>query len=1066
VRTALTAIVVLMILSAGTSCSAYAVGDPEFRALWVDAWHAGFKSAYEVDQLIASVRANHLNAIAVQMRRRGDAYYPSSYESWAPDANPGFDALAYIIQKAHTGTPRIEVHCFFATLAVATSTPSDPNHVVNKHPEYLSKDDAGNVYDGSDYWVDPGNPEAEEYTYNVVMDVVNRYDVDGVHLDLIRYSGQHWGYNDVSVARFNTINSRSGQPAYTDATWSQWRRDQVTNLVRKIYANSIAVKPNIKVSAAVFTGDPVVTDDSNWENGQPFRVRFQDWRAWMQEGILDLVMPMDYYACGNDHYDSWICYILSRQYDRAAAVGYSATGKECWCIQEQVGKIRTPPCSVPRAHGFAQFSYWSGGTSCLGQICPSHVSIPDMPWKSAPTKGHIKGKVNYGGLWMDHATVTLTGPVSRTMYADGTGFYAFIDIPPGTYTVQASKPGYGSKQGSANVVAGQVTTKDLDLNVGGITFSNVQVTGETSTSATITWTTNIPSTSQVYYGTDRSCSSATAENTTKVTNHSVTVTNLQGQTGYYFRVVSRTDTIPLAMSSIYALVTMPVLPDIIIDDPSATFSGSWSTTTSGSGFYGTSYRWCATNQPSANKTATYTPNIPTAGNYKVSVYYPAASNRSDQVRHTVNYNGGSQTYTVNQRVNGSTWNQLAIKPFAVGTSGNLVIDNWAPGGYYVNADAVRFEYQSEAVAPSVPTGLQAQALAHDQIALTWTPSTDNVGVAGYRIHRDGAVVGFSTTASFTDADLTANKRYTYTVSAYDTSGNKSGTSTSVSKYTLSLPPTSQTITCTRQPGVWHTTNPFVFNSSGGFGAGTVSFYAFAWDNQPIHVWTGAEWVWASSTLTVNAVSGPEPYYLHLTGYNDEYVMNGSLDLGPYYFDSSAPGAPVVADDGDDTSSPTQVHAIWPASDPESGVAVYQYAVGTSPGGSDIVGWTQTSESEGTIAVPEQPVGTVLYVSAKAKNNAGLWGPVGTSDGITVGKLVESAGEAKGMADGSAIRLDSAIVTAVFTDCFYAAHGDPPGGIRVDLGSSFSIGDSVNIRGKLATVTGERQLVDAVATLAP
>lgn len=1056
---------ILLALIAASECCAYPVGAPEFRALWVDAWHPGFKTPSDVDALLQAARAAHLNAVMVQMRRRGDTYYPSSYEPWAPDANPNFDALAYLIQKAHSGTPRIEVHCYFATLAIATSVPSDPNHIYNKHPEYLSKDDAGNTYSGTDYWLDPGHPEAEEFTYNVVMDVVNRYDVDGIHLDLIRYAGQRWGYNETSINRFLAINP-GASTAYDSALWSQWRRDQVTNLVRKIYANAIAVKPNIKVSAAVFTGDPPVSGDENWSNSQAYRVRFQDWKAWMEEGILDLNIPMNYYDCGEGQYDTWNCFILNHQYNRAAAIGYSATGKECWCIQEQVGKIREPGCSTPRAYGFAQFSYWSGGTTCLGQICPSHVSIPDMPWKTAPTKGHIKGTVHYGGMWMDHAVVQLTGPVNRTMYTDGTGFYAFIDVPPGTYNITASKTGYGSDTKQVSVTVGQVSTQNIDLNKGGITFSNIQTSGETSSSVTVTWNTNIPSTSQVYYGTDRTCSLSTTEDTTLVQSHSVTITGLLPQTAYYFRVVSRTGTISLAMSDIYAFVTMPQFPDIIIDNTQATFSGTWSTITTGSGFYGTNYRYVSTKTTPA-RTATYTPNIPIAGDYKVSVWYPPMSNSYTQVRHTINYNGGSEAYLINQTINTSTWYYIATKPFAAGTSGSVVISNEAEaGGYFVKADAVRFQFQPETVAPSVPTGLQAQAISHEQIALTWNPSTDNVGVAGYRIYRDGSVVGISSTTSFVDQDLTPNKRYTYSVSAFDVSGNRSVNSASVSRYTLSLPPTSATITCNRPAGVWHTSNPFVFQSAGNFGTGTVNYYAYWWDTNPTHIWTGGEYTWLVSTLTLNAESGSQPYYLHLIGYNDEYIPNGTLDLGPYYLDTTAPTQPTVTDDGENMPSPTQIHASWTANDPESGISSYQYAVGTSPGGTQILGWSQTNSNEVTLTIPEQMPGTMIYVSVKAQNGAGTWGEVGTSNGIMVGIPVQSAAEAKGCADGSVVILSDAVVTAVFGDCFYIATKDEVAGIRVDLNSSFSIGDRVTVAGKLATIAGERRLVNAQASPTP
>ncbi|MER3475276.1 MAG: hypothetical protein C4335_14940 [Armatimonadota bacterium] len=60
------------------------------------------------------------------------------------------------------------------------------------------------------------------------LDVLRHYDVDGTYFDYIRFAGNRWGYNPVSVSRFNSATGRTGQPAYNDSTWSQWRRDQVT----------------------------------------------------------------------------------------------------------------------------------------------------------------------------------------------------------------------------------------------------------------------------------------------------------------------------------------------------------------------------------------------------------------------------------------------------------------------------------------------------------------------------------------------------------------------------------------------------------------------------------------------------------------------------------------------------------------------------------------------------------------------------------------------------------------------------------------------------------------------
>jgi hypothetical protein len=181
---------------------------------------------------------------------------------------------------------------------------------------------------------------------------------------------------------------------------------------------------------------------------------------------------------------------------------------------------------------------------------------------------------------------------------------------------------------------------------------------------------------------------------------------------------------------------------------------------------------------------------------------------------------------------------------------------------------------------------------------------------------------------------------------------------------------------------------------------------------------------------------------------------------------TSPSQPIVTDDGDNTPSPTQIHASWTAEDPDSGILAYQYAVGTTPGGTQILGWNQTNVNDITLTIPEQMPGTMVYVSVKAQNGAGTWGAVGTSNGIMIGTPVRSTAEAKGYADGAAVILSNAVVTAVFEDCFYVSADDDVSGIRVDLNSSLSIGDRVAVMGKLDTVAGERRLVNAQALPIP
>src|SRR5690625_1941441 len=90
----------------------------ELRGIWVDTWGAGFKTAAQIDQLIADAQAANFNAIFPQVRKRGDAYYNSLIEPKATDVSSNFDPLAYLIQKAHAANPPIEVHAWMVAYPI------------------------------------------------------------------------------------------------------------------------------------------------------------------------------------------------------------------------------------------------------------------------------------------------------------------------------------------------------------------------------------------------------------------------------------------------------------------------------------------------------------------------------------------------------------------------------------------------------------------------------------------------------------------------------------------------------------------------------------------------------------------------------------------------------------------------------------------------------------------------------------------------------------------------------------------------------------------------------------
>lgn len=461
---------------------------PEIRGFWVDGFNPGIKTKQEVDTLIARLQRAGCNAVFAQVRKRGDAYYFSRYEPLALDNRNGWDPLGYLVQAAHAAKPRIAVHAWINTCAVGGPS-FDAGHVLAKNPSWRSLSDTGADYDNEAVKIDPGVPPAAEWTYRVYLDVARSYAVDGIHFDFVRYGGAHWGYAPASVARFNARNRREGQPAWDDPLWQQWRRDQLSALVRKVYANVAAVRPHVVVSAAVIAWGDAPRPGSDWTQSSAYRSVFQDWRGWLQEGILDLACPMTYFGPQRRAYqDRWAEWIKEHSFERAATIGVGAWLNTVPQTLDLVRINQAPSrASGKKAAGTLFYSYKGTNATfdaqgkrgedaynesfydALGQVFAPAVPFPAFPWKEAPTKGHLKGTLLAGNNLdgADGAQATLEGNgAKRTQVADGTGFFAFIDLAPGTYTLVATYQGETSAARTITVAPGTVATADLLLASG------------------------------------------------------------------------------------------------------------------------------------------------------------------------------------------------------------------------------------------------------------------------------------------------------------------------------------------------------------------------------------------------------------------------------------------------------------------------------------------------------------------------------------------------------------------------------------------------------------------------
>lgn len=465
----------LLVLPAFASPS----GEPQLRAIWVDGFNEGIKTPEQVDTLLARVRQAGLNAVVVQVRKSADAYYRSHYEPRASDIAEGFDPLAYLIEKAHREKPYIQVHTWINTCAVGRNL--HPRSLQSRFPEYLTLSDMGEDYDGEATKIDPGHPGAADWTFRVYLDVVRHYDVDGIHFDFVRYGGERWGYNPVSIQRYNERRGLSGGfPFFKSVKFKQWRRDQVTALVRKTYLYAMTVNPKVLVSAATITWGNGPETDEAWTRSAAYSRVYQDWRGWMEEGILDWNLPMCYF---NERkyarwLDNWMRFVKDHQYEHYAGIGLGNFLNPIEDTLRQVQRVWEPTPRGNRARGICFYSYATTNTDAqgkeqkhnpafyeaLGKVFGQWVPVPPAVWKEKPIAGHIKGTIlNAETLDAeDHALVTLKGAgLEREQYVDGTGFFGFAHLPPGEYTLQVLTRSGLSQRVKAKVQAGKVTTRNL-----------------------------------------------------------------------------------------------------------------------------------------------------------------------------------------------------------------------------------------------------------------------------------------------------------------------------------------------------------------------------------------------------------------------------------------------------------------------------------------------------------------------------------------------------------------------------------------------------------------------------
>ncbi|HNT73806.1 MAG TPA: family 10 glycosylhydrolase [Anaerolineae bacterium] len=297
----------------------------ERRILWVTRydWTSLTAGAAPdaIDAIVANAAGAGFNTLFFQVRAAGDAYYTPGLEPWASrltagpvsetlGVDPGWDPLARLLDGAHAAG--LDVHAYVNVYPAWQSPPTQTYGLLwppavtpaqmfdrftygpgnTQHPGEFGLGYTWRQYDdtpapmplvwGQYLWASPGVDAVQEHVAAVVRDIVTRYPVDGVHLDLVRYAGRDYSHDPFSAAVTGTM---------TGPARAQWQRDRVTALVRRVASETHALRPDALVSAAVW---PYYKDDLGLHTSSGYDDYYQDSKGWLAGGALDAIAPMLY----------------------------------------------------------------------------------------------------------------------------------------------------------------------------------------------------------------------------------------------------------------------------------------------------------------------------------------------------------------------------------------------------------------------------------------------------------------------------------------------------------------------------------------------------------------------------------------------------------------------------------------------------------------------------------------------------------------------------------------------------------------------------------------------------
>lgn len=298
----------------------------------------------ELCDILDRLKAARFNTVLFQTRLRGDVIYPSAIETFPESLtgrtgrHPGYDPLRFAVEECHKRG--MELHAWVVTVPVGNARQV---RLLGKHSVVRKNRRICKSFKGA-WYLDPGHPETAKYLSRIVREITANYDIDGIHFDYIRYPEQGDRFPDNDTFR----KYGKGKDK------KQWRRDNITSLVRRLYADVKALKPWVKVSSSP-VGKYASTARYKSKGWDAYHAVYQDAKGWLEEGIHDALFPMMYFR-GNDFYPfalDWKESDQGRWVVPGLGIYFLSPREKDWPIEEIVRQIH-----FTRSEGLAGQAYF------------------------------------------------------------------------------------------------------------------------------------------------------------------------------------------------------------------------------------------------------------------------------------------------------------------------------------------------------------------------------------------------------------------------------------------------------------------------------------------------------------------------------------------------------------------------------------------------------------------------------------------------------------------------------------------------------------------------------------